>query len=144
MRKIYKALNSLHTRTWIDQLSYPKWHQKYNVNISHSYVKGMRQVKHITTLFWIAELQTNFRYSKRFMSGIYILCWPQTLEDLKKMLKQDSSWYFWKKTLWKAFSEKISLFLILERPASLAKIGLARPASGRPLWNLKVDFFVVS
>ena len=44
-----------------------------------------------TTLFWIAELQTNFRYSKRFMRCIYVPCWPETLEDLKKMLKKNSS-----------------------------------------------------
>ena len=52
------------------------------------------------------------------MRYVYVLRWSEKLEDLKKVLKQLWEQYFGKKSILKAFFEKMSLFMILARPAS--------------------------
>ena len=93
-----------------------------------------------TTFFEIAELKINFMHTWLYMRYVYVLRWSEKLEDLKKVLKQLWEQYFGKKSILKAFFEKMSLFMISARPTTPVEYGFGWPASGLPRRNQKQLF----
>ena len=99
-------------------------------------------ISETTTVFEIAELKINFIHTWLHMRYVYVLRWSE-LEDLKKVLKQLWEQYFGKKSILKAFFEKMSLFMILARPARGRPRQLNMDLDGRPRRNQKQLFLTI-